>query len=242
MKPSGPSGRPSTSAPGWPRSPPSPRRACRRGRGAPPGCVNGRTTIWSSSTGSPPSSSWRPRRRPPGRPSRNRNRGPNSKRSGALMRALCSMTAARILRPAPRAAPRVAAEHAAPTEARRGPRMLLNRARLARMVARIDKPAVTRADLVEWVGALLPVDVPADPRALIEQITDVVGVRISAARAAHHREGHEKFTVDAVIAEEARIFDMIDAVDNRARLDVRAEDLEGLSADQARAIVNIAAS
>jgi conjugative relaxase-like TrwC/TraI family protein len=145
-------------------------------------------------------------------------------------------------RDARRAAPRVAAEHAAPTEARRGPRMLLDRARLARMVARIDKPAFTRADLVEWVGALLPVDVPGDPRALIERITDVVGVRISAARAAHHREGHEMFTVDAVIAEEARIFDMIDAVDNGARLDVRAEDLEGLSADQARAIVNIAAS
>ena len=48
--------------------------------------------------------------------------------------------------------------------------------------------------------------------------------------------------MDAVIAEEARIFDMVDATDTRARLDVRAADLEGLSADQARAIATIAAS
>jgi conjugative relaxase-like TrwC/TraI family protein len=133
--------------------------------------------------------------------------------------------------------------HLEARDARRGaPRILLDRARLARMVAQIDKPAFTRADLVELVGALLPVDAPADPRALIEQIVDIVGVRISGPRQAHHREGHEMFTVDAVIAEEARIFELIDATDNRARLDVRGEDLEGLSADQARAIGNIATS
>jgi len=80
------------------------------------------------------------------------------------------------------------------------PRLLLDRARLARMVARIDKPTFTRADLVELVGALLPVDAPGDPRALIDQIVDVVGVRVSAPREAHHREGYELFTVDAVIA------------------------------------------
>jgi ATP-dependent exoDNAse (exonuclease V) alpha subunit len=110
------------------------------------------------------------------------------------------------------------------------------------MVAHIDKPAFTRADLVELVGALLPVDAPGDARALIEQIVDIVGVRISAPRQAHHREGHEMFTVDAVIAEETRIFDLIDAIDTRARLDVRTEDLADLSADQARAIGNIATS
>jgi hypothetical protein len=125
---------------------------------------------------------------------------------------------------------------------RAAPRILLNRARLARLVARIDKPAFTRADLVELVGALLPVDAPGDPRALIEQIVDIVGVRVSATRQAHHREGHEMFTVDAVIAEEQRIFDMVDAVDTRARLDARTADLDGLSTDQARAIANIAAS
>jgi conjugative relaxase-like TrwC/TraI family protein len=125
---------------------------------------------------------------------------------------------------------------------RAAPRLLLDRARLARMVAHIDKPAFTRADLVELVGALLPVDAPGDPRALIEQIVDIVGVRVSATRDAHHREGHELFTVDAVIAEEECIFEMVDAADTRARLDVRAADLDDLSADQARAIATIAAS
>src|ERR1700756_4113560 len=123
---------------------------------------------------------------------------------------------------------------------RPAPRILLDRARLARMVADIDKAAFTRADLVELVGALLPVDAPEDPRALIEKITEMVAVRISAPRAAHHREGHELFTVDAVIAEEQRIFDMVDALDTRARLDVRTADLADLSADQARAVHGIA--
>jgi conjugative relaxase-like TrwC/TraI family protein len=135
------------------------------------------------------------------------------------------------------------AAHLEARDARRAaPRLLLDRARLARMVAHIDKPAFTRADLVELVGALLPVDVPEDPRALIEQIVDIVGVQVSAPREAHHREGHDMFTVDAVIAEETRIFDLVDTADNRARLDVRAADLADLSAHQARAIGNIAAS
>ncbi len=125
---------------------------------------------------------------------------------------------------------------------RAAPRILMDRARLARMVAHIDKSAFTRADLVELVGALLPVDVPEDPRALIERIVDVVGVRVSATREAHQREGHELFTVDAVIAEEERILSLVDEADTRARLDVRAADLGGLSAGQARAIANIAHS
>ncbi len=77
---------------------------------------------------------------------------------------------------------------------------------------------------------------------MIEQVVDAVAVRVSAPRAAHHREGHERYTVEAVIAEEKRIFAMVDETDNRARLDVRAEDLGGLSADQARAIRAIAQS
>lgn len=125
---------------------------------------------------------------------------------------------------------------------RAAPRILTDRARLARMVAAIDKPACTHADLVELVGALLPVDVPEDPRVLIEKIVDTVGVRVSATREVHHREGHELFTVDAVIAEEERILGMVDATDNRSRLDVRSEDLGGLSVDQARAVANIAHS
>ncbi|MEE6176835.1 MobF family relaxase [Mycobacterium sp. 050134] len=135
------------------------------------------------------------------------------------------------------------AAHLAARAARRAaPRLLTDRAQLARLVANIDKAACTRADLVEWVGALLPVDVPGDPRELIEQIVDVVGVRISAPRQAHHREGHEMFTVDAVIAEEARIFEMVDAADTCARLDARAADLDALSDAQARAIAAIAHS
>jgi ATP-dependent exoDNAse (exonuclease V) alpha subunit len=113
---------------------------------------------------------------------------------------------------------------------------------LERIVAQIDKPAFTRADLVELVGAQLPVDAPGEPRDLIERLVDSFVVRISAVRAAHQREGHELFTVEAVIAEEQRIFELVDAVETRARLDVRTADLEGLSADQARAIATIAAS
>jgi conjugative relaxase-like TrwC/TraI family protein len=137
-------------------------------------------------------------------------------------------------------------DRAAHLEARRArraaPRVLTDRARLARMAAHIDKSACTRADLVELVGALLPVDAPGDPRALIERIVDAVSLRVTAAREAHHREGHVLFTVDAVIAEEERISGMIDAADTRARLDVRGADLGDLSADQARAIANIAQS
>jgi len=47
--------------------------------------------------------------------------------------------------------------------------------RAVQQQARRGKPAFTRADLVELVGALLPVDAPGDPRALIEQIVDWSG-------------------------------------------------------------------
>ena len=110
------------------------------------------------------------------------------------------------------------------------------------MAAHIDKPTFTRADMVELIGAQLPIDAPGDPRALIEQIVDEVGLRVSAPREAHHREGNEKFTIDAIIAEEERILEMVDDSDNRARLDVRSQDFDDLSADQQRAIRNIAVS
>ena len=48
--------------------------------------------------------------------------------------------------------------------------------------------------------------------------------------------------VDTIIAEEERIFDLVDAADNRSRLDARAADLDALSADQQRAVLAIAAS
>ncbi|WP_347222056.1 MobF family relaxase [Mycolicibacterium poriferae] len=133
--------------------------------------------------------------------------------------------------------------HFAAREARRAQaRTPLDRARIAHMAARIDKAAFTRADMVEIVGAQLPVGAVGEPRALIEAFVDDVGVRISAPREAHHREGHEKYTVDAIMLEESRILDMVDTYDNRSRLDVRAADLGDLSADQERAIRNIAVS
>lgn len=135
------------------------------------------------------------------------------------------------------------AAHVEARDARRAaPRILTDRTRLAHMVGAIDKSAFTRADLVELAGALLPVDVPEDPRTLIEKIVDTVAVRVSAPREAHHREGHELFTVDAVISEEERIFAMVDDADARTHLDVRPTDLGDLSPDQARAIANIAHS
>ena len=110
------------------------------------------------------------------------------------------------------------------------------------MAAHIDKPTFTRADMVELIGAQLPIDAPGDPRALIEDIVDEVGMRVSAPREAHHREGNEKFTIDAVIAEEERVLEMVDESDTRVRLDVRSQDFDDLSTDQQRAIRNIAVS
>jgi len=137
-------------------------------------------------------------------------------------------------------------DRAAHRDARRArraaPRILGDRAALARTAARIEKSAFTRADLVELVGAQIPVDADGDPRAHIDMIVDAVSLRVTAPREAHHREGHELFTVDAVIAEEVRIFDMIDAADDRTKLDVRDADLGDLSPDQARAIRSIAQS
>ena len=134
------------------------------------------------------------------------------------------------------------AHYGARAERQRASRRALDRARLAEMAAHIDKAAFTRADMVELIGAQLPVDVAGEPRELIEQIVDAVGVRISAPRRAHQREGHEKYTLDVIMAEEARIFGLVDEADNRARLDVRSDDVAGLSADQARAVRSIAVS
>lgn len=135
-----------------------------------------------------------------------------------------------------------AAHHEAKRERRAAARKPLDRARVAQMAAHIDKAAFTRADLVELIGAMVPVDAEGDPRSLIENSVDMVSVRVSEKREAHHREGHELLTVDAIIAEEERIFQMVDERDNRARLDLRPADLGDLSADQARAMANIAHS
>jgi conjugative relaxase-like TrwC/TraI family protein len=134
------------------------------------------------------------------------------------------------------------AHYAARAARRAEARSAADRVRIAQTAAAIDKAAFTRADMVELVGAQLPIDAPGDPRVLIEQIVEQVGVRISAPRQPHQREGHETFTVDAIITEEQRVFGMVDEADNRSRLDVRAEDIRDLSGDQQRAIHNIAVS
>jgi len=131
---------------------------------------------------------------------------------------------------------------AARTERRTHPRSAYDPAHIADMAAHIDKPAFTRADMVELIGAQLPIDAPGDPHALIEQIVDEVGIRITAPREAHQREGTERFTIDAIIAEEEHVLQMIDESDNRGRLDLRSQDVDDLSADQQRAIRNIAIS
>ncbi|WP_324610246.1 AAA family ATPase, partial [Mycobacterium avium] len=116
----------------------------------------------------------------------------------------------------------------------------------------IDKAAFTRADLVEAIGSRLPPSIEGagsqsdgnaiPPRYLIEGIAERIGIRISAPRLAHEREGHERFTTAAVIAEEAAIVDLMGARDERAALAPAALDTAGLSADQARAITAIATS
>ena len=131
---------------------------------------------------------------------------------------------------------------AARTERRAHPRSAHDIARTADIAAHIDKPTFTRADMVELIGAQLPIDAPGEPRALIEHLVDEIGVRMSAPREVHQREGSEKFTLEAIIAEEEHILDMADESDNRSRLDLRAKDLDDLSADQQRAIRNIAIS
>jgi hypothetical protein len=60
-----------------------------------------------------------------------------------------------------------------------------DRARIAAVAETIDKAAFTRADLIEIVGAQLPVDTERTPRELVEAAADEIGVRLTAPRAAH---------------------------------------------------------
>jgi len=85
-----------------------------------------------------------------------------------------------------------------------------------------------------WERRLLP--------SVVEGAADTVPLRVTAPREAHHREGHERFTLDAIMVEEERIFDMIDDRDDAARLPVSAADVAGLSPDQERVIRAIAGS
>lgn len=117
-----------------------------------------------------------------------------------------------------------------------------DRARLAEAAEKIEKAAFTRADLVEIVGAQLPVDSEQSPRELVEAAVDEVGIRLTAPRAAHQREGHERFTLDQILAEERAVLDLVDARNDRALLWVKEEDTAGLSPDQKRAVESIGRS
>lgn len=135
-----------------------------------------------------------------------------------------------------------AARRAARQARREGSRQPFDRRRLAAAAEQIDKAAFTRADLVEIVGAQLPVDTEHSPRRLVEAAVDEIGIRLTAARQPHQREGHERFTLDRILAEEAALLGLVDAQDIRSELWVKERDTEGLSPDQKRAVENIAIS
>jgi hypothetical protein len=135
-----------------------------------------------------------------------------------------------------------AARRAARQARREASRQPFDRRRLAAAAEQIDKAAFTRADLVEIVGAQLPVDTEQSPRRLVEAAVDEIGIRLTTARQPHQREGHERFTLDRILAEEAALLQLVDAQDIRAELWVKERDTEGLSPDQQRAVENIAIS
>jgi conjugative relaxase-like TrwC/TraI family protein len=115
-------------------------------------------------------------------------------------------------------------------------------ARILDAAEKIDKAAFTRADLIEILGAQLPVDSERTPRELLESAVDEVAVRLTAPRAAHQREGHERFTLDAILREEAAVLRLVDARNDRAMLWITEDDTAQLSPDQKRAVQNIGRS
>ncbi len=117
-----------------------------------------------------------------------------------------------------------------------------DRARLADAAERIDNAAFTRADLVEIIGAQLPVDGDQAPREAVEAAVDELGMRLTAPRQKHQREGHERFTLSRILAEEVAVLDMADARDDRTQLWVTEEDTRGLSPDQRAAVEAIGRS
>jgi ATP-dependent exoDNAse (exonuclease V) alpha subunit len=121
-------------------------------------------------------------------------------------------------------------------------RAAFDRARLAEAAEKIEKAAFTRADLIEIVGAQLPVDTERTPRELVQAAVDEIGVRLTAPRAAHQREDHERFTLDRILAEEMAVLDLVDTRDDRTMLWIKDEDTAALSPEQKRAVENIGRS
>lgn len=121
-------------------------------------------------------------------------------------------------------------------------RAALDGASLAAAAEKIDKAVFTRADLVEVVGAQLPVDGDQSPRAAVEAAVDEIGMRLTAPRTSHERESHERFTLARILAEEGALLRLVDARSDRALLWVRDDDTAGLSPDQKTAVQNIGAS
>ncbi|ASL24334.1 relaxase domain-containing protein (plasmid) [Mycobacterium intracellulare subsp. chimaera] len=118
----------------------------------------------------------------------------------------------------------------------------LDRRRLLAAAEAMDKATFTRADLVEVIGAQLPVDTERGPREMVEAAVDALGLRVTAPRLAHQREGHDRFTLEAFLAEEQGVLDLVDARDVRAQIWVNEHDAAGLSPDQKRAVHSIAGS
>jgi conjugative relaxase-like TrwC/TraI family protein len=135
-----------------------------------------------------------------------------------------------------------AAFNTARTARRTAARTPFDTARLLGAAEQIDKAAFTRADLIEILGAQLPVDTERTPRQLLESAVDGIAVRLTAPRAAHQREGHERFTLDAILREEAALLDLVDARSDRAMLWIKEEDTAHLSPDQKLAVENIGRS
>jgi conjugative relaxase-like TrwC/TraI family protein len=135
-----------------------------------------------------------------------------------------------------------AAFDAARAARRTAARTPFDNARITDAAEKIDKAAFTRADLIEILGAQLPVDTERTPRELLESAVDEVAVRLTAPLAAHQREGHERFTLDAILREEAAVLELVDARNDRAMLWIQDDDTAHLSADQTRAVENIGRS
>jgi conjugative relaxase-like TrwC/TraI family protein len=132
-----------------------------------------------------------------------------------------------------------AAHYAARAARSAAARTPYHRARLADAAGQIEKAAFTRADLVEIVGAQLPVDSEGSPRAVVEAAVDEIALRLTAPRAAHEREGHERFTLSRILAEEMAVLDLVDAQDRRSQLWFWDDDTAGLSAQQKRVVMAI---